>query len=330
MNLRPNFHRFDLQEAIRIQPFPDPIPLGGLDTGIWVANERLLPDKFTAAANVVPISPVDNRGGVYLYIGDGTLSPLTVGNTIAHEALFPLTWRRFLAGPTVDLESVTFSPILLDSARESSLPISLNVYRLKNDSNAQRKFGLLQTLSYSTGDANIPATFDLQHDRLALTGFLGVADNERRVGLSTPDFHSYGKVTQGIEPLAWPGDVDEVLEEFAATGELEPRVAGQGSTGLAAWVSVVLDPQEEFEIPISYVWHDPVRPDGTLRAYTGHLGRTRADNAVVWVAEQAYEDFGTEAATYRFWMQRIHDQHESQIAAGLTVDEINSASKAIF
>ena len=125
--------------------------------------------------------------------------------------------------------------------------------------------------------------------------------------MSIPDFYSHGGVAQGVEPFLWPEELRDVLEEFGHSGELEPRVIQSMPAGLAAWIKTELKPNHQFEAPFAFVWHDPTLPDGMSRSYTNYLGRTRPDNAVVWLAEQAFEDFGVETATYKYWIQVIAD-----------------------
>jgi non-lysosomal glucosylceramidase len=90
-------------------------------------------------------------------------------------------------------------------------------------------------------------------------------------------------------------------------------------------VKFELDPGETKEIPFVLCWHFPLYESGPAereaRFYTQFLGKRRPDNAVVWLAEQAVENYGTEAATYRHWIKQIEDWQASVLQNSILSDE---------
>ena len=108
-------------------------------------------------------------------------------------------------------------------------------------------------------------------------------------------------------------DLDQIIQDFEDDGELDPRNVSHDNQGAAAYIKFKLEPNEIREIPCVVAWHYPYFATGDLagepKFYVQHLGRFRPDNAIVWLAEQAYEDYGTEAATYTHWMRQISDWH---------------------
>lgn len=233
--------------------------------------------------------------------------------------LFPFTWRAYVLPsplPSITpsplrLESLSFSPLLPSPAREASLPIYVVVWRAHNPTDEPLEAALMLTWVCGWPDLVSGASFDFQHDKLCLTGSLGDPDSPNRMGIAVPDLHSEGIYRQGIEPWNAAGDGAEVWEDFVEDGELDPALAHGTPQGAAAWVQFALDPDETKEIPFILVWHFPFYESGPAtgqpRYYTQFLGKRRPDNAIVWLAEQAVQDYGAETANYRYWIQQIRD-----------------------
>jgi hypothetical protein len=226
---------------------------------------------------------------------------------------FPFTWRDLTpdapAAPRV--ETLAFSPLLPGDSDLASLPLHVVVFRVNNPFDDPLEAALLLTWAAGWPDPLPGAVFDLQHDNLCLTGSLGDPADANRQGIAVPDLHYAGISRQGIEPWRVSADEDEVLEDFAEDGELDPRVAHGTPQGAAAWVKFDLEPGETKEVPFVLAWHLPLYAHGPLageaRFYTQFLGRRRPDNAVVWLAEQAVQHHGGETPNYDYWMRELDE-----------------------
>ncbi|HXG25112.1 MAG TPA: GH116 family glycosyl-hydrolase [Chthonomonadales bacterium] len=300
-----------------------PLPAGGFGTGHFVFDRsgafrgwRLHPG-VPKRDEAVP----SDRFHVWVRQGGRTSAwALVRGSTPALEIrrlqLFPLTWTRFtLPGLPLDLESLVFSPLLPGRSPEISLPIYVTVWHARNATDDSLEVALMLTWVCAWPEPVPSATFDFQQDNLCLTGSLGDPQSPNRMGIAVPDLHHAGIYRQGIEPWDATGDGAEVYEDFAEDGELDPTIVRCAPQGAAAWVKFDLNPGETKEIPFLIVWHFPFYESGPAcgvpRYYTRLLGKRRPDNAVVWLAEQAVQDYGGEAANYRYWMQQIEDWHRS-------------------
>jgi non-lysosomal glucosylceramidase len=211
------------------------------------------------------------------------------------------------------LETLTFSPLMPHSPTETGLPVSVIVFRAHNPADRLLEAALMLTWACGWPDLIPNAVFDFQHDNLCLTGSLGDPSRPERQGIAVPDLHYEGIYLQGIEPWEPGRNEAEVWEDFAEDGELDPAIARGKPQGAAAWVKFDLAPQETREIPFVLAWHFPVYETGAaagrLRYYTQFLGKRRPDNAIVWLAEQAVQNYHTETPQYRHWIQQIEDWH---------------------
>lgn len=236
--------------------------------------------------------------------------------------LFPFTWTAYRTasgvGASADpspilLETLTFSPLMPHSPMESGLPVAVIVWRAHNPTERPLEAALMLTWACGWPRLVPEAAFDFQHDNLCLTGSLGDPLRPERQGIAVPDLHYEGIYLQGIEPWEPERNEAQVWEDFAQDGELDPAVARGKPQGAAAWVKFDLRPRETKEIPFVLVWHFPVYETGPaagrLRYYTQFLGKRRPDNAIVWLAEQAVQNYHTETPQYRHWMQQIEDWH---------------------
>jgi hypothetical protein len=294
---------------------PDGAIAGGLGTGSF----RITPAGAFTGWRMEPASrPLDqpvvhDRLLVWARRGRDTFSrPLAAHR---QSRLFPFTWTEYgLADSPLVLESAGFSPLLPGETPERSLPLYLLVFRAHNPTDDPIEAALMLTWACGWPDLLPDSEFDFQHDNLCLTGSLGSPASPNRQGIAVPDLHYAGIYQQGIEPWVVPGELDEVVEDFAEDGELDPRVVRSAPHGTAAWVKFDLEPGERKETPFVLAWHFP-RYDagpsaGAWRNYTQYLGRHRPDNAIVWLAEQAVQHFGAETANYKYWMQQIRDWQE--------------------
>jgi non-lysosomal glucosylceramidase len=260
---------------------------------------------------------------------------------IRQRRLFPFTWSAYhspetptpnaLAGvkasersfdpcsrPTPLLESLAFSPLLTGSLREASLPLYMVIWRVHNPTDAPMQAAIMLTWACGWPSLLPEAAFDFQHDRLCLTGALGDPRSYNRMGIALPDLHHEGIYLQGIEPWEAAGGGAEVREDFAEDGELDAAIARGAAQGAAAWVKFDLDARETKEIPFVIVWHFPLYESGPAarqeRFYTRFLEKRRPDNAIAWLAEQAFQNFGAETANYRYWIQQIEDRQAGHLA----------------
>ena len=230
---------------------------------------------------------------------------------------YPFTWRRYFLRDEAELslESMDFSPVYLDEdqapAYESYLPIHMVVFRVQNRSDRPVESALLSTLTCAWPDMTAYSRFDYQHDNLALTGALGgdPLDMGGRIGVSMPDLHSEGIYLQGIEPWSAPEGLEPLLEDFREDGELDSAVPRGDRQGAGAWVKFDLKPDEVRQIPFAFVWHFPYYKMGELkgqfRKHCQYLTKRRGDNAIIWLAEQAFKDYGGEVPSYMYWMEEL-------------------------
>jgi non-lysosomal glucosylceramidase len=230
--------------------------------------------------------------------------------------LFPFEWRDFNAlDSPVLLQSLNFSPLIPGSLREASLPVYIVVWRAYNRTPRPLEAALMLTWASGWPDPIQTVEFDLQHDNLCITGSLGDPRSPNRQGIAVPDLHSEGIYLQGIEPWSPDGDGRELWNDFADNGELDPAMVRKPPHGAAAWVKFELDPGETKEVPFVIVWHFPTYETGPFagrnRYYTQFLGKIRPDNAIVWLAEEVVQNYGTESANYKHWISQIQDWHES-------------------
>jgi hypothetical protein len=174
---------------------------------------------------------------------------------------------------------------------------------------------LLLTWACGWPDLVPDARYDMQHDNLCITGSIGSPGSPNRQGIAVPDLHYVGIYQQGVEPWVVPAEEEEVLEDFAEDGELDSRVVRSTPHGAAAWLKFSLEPGETKEAPFVLAWHFPIYDAGPAsgqpRYYTQFLGRQRPDNAIVWLAEQAFQHFGAETANYRYWYQTVRDWQDA-------------------
>ncbi len=233
--------------------------------------------------------------------------------------LFPFTWTEYLGNDLpIELASLSFSPIIPGSPRETSLPVFLVVWRARNQVEEPIEVSLMLTWAAGWPALVQSAEFDMQHDNLCITGSMGDPCSPNRMGIAVPDLHSEGVYKQGMEPWRPPQGYDEICRDFAEDGELDPAVARGTPQGAAAWVKFDLEPGETKEIPFVIVWHFPMYEngpyEGKYRYYTQFLGKVRPDNAVVWLAEEVVQNYGTESANYRHWINQISDWQEAVLS----------------
>jgi uncharacterized protein (DUF608 family) len=147
---------------------------------------------------------------------------------------------------------------------------------------------------------------------------MGDPDSPNRMGIAVPDLHSEGIFKQGMEPWDVSAGDMGLWEDFIEDGELDPAVVRGAPQGAAAWVKFDLESGETKEIPFVIVWHFPNLETGpfagSARYYTQFLGKIRPDNAVVWLAEEVVQNYGTESANYRHWIDSISDWHKSVLS----------------
>jgi uncharacterized protein (DUF608 family) len=208
----------------------------------------------------------------------------------------------------IRVELRIFSPQCPPDTRACALPIQILLFDLINATDRKLTFSLLGLLSGEAADIGTPA-FELQHDNLCLCGSLGSSEQANRLAIAIPDWHSRGDVRQGVEAWDTRYGPDALLTQFDAEGVIEPSDTTPSSGGAAAWVTAPLLPESSFTVPFVLVWHAPVQEDASYRAYTTQLGRLRPDNAVVWLAEQALDDFGEDRPNWEYWLQDIEDAH---------------------
>jgi hypothetical protein len=212
------------------------------------------------------------------------------------------------------VESLAFSPQLpaqdCAASLESQLPVWINEFRAANEGNTTRNVSLMLTWICAWPELVTDAVFDFQHDNLCLTGSLGSLSSPERQGIALPDLHSEGIYQQGIEPWVVEKDQEEILNDFWQDGELDPRTPGQPRQGAAAWVRFSLAPGEMKKVPFAVVWHFPFIESGPrqgeAREYTRQLTRRRPDNAIVWLAEQPFQNYRTEMRNYEHWMRAFN------------------------
>lgn len=235
--------------------------------------------------------------------------------TVRH-VLFPVTWTRFEHPHLLlDVQNLSFSPVIPGTLREASLPLYVVLWRVTNPSPHSVECSLMLTFTARWPHALPRAGFDLQHDNLCITGALGDPEHWNRVGIAVPDLHSEGIYLQGMEPWDARSSGEDLWADFAQDGELEPQFRQFQEPGAAAWVKFTLEPGEAREIPFVIMWHLPIYESGPekgeARYYTQFLSKRRPDNAVVWLAEEALENFGQEWPNWRYWLFQIMDWHAS-------------------
>ncbi len=310
---------FVIPEYARQDPSAN-IIAGGLSSGYFGVSPSGAFDQWSVEPEVVSQMVVpQNRFGLWSRIkGRSGFTSLDNSNFRERAHLFPCTWVDHCVEAPLQLESQWFSPVIPEHDRESSLPIQLVVFRIKNNSPSRVESALMLSWCCGWSDIDKDVAFDLQHDNLCLTGALGVTGSPNRQGIALPDLHSEGIYLQSVEP--WASNVakseeEEIWADFAEDGELDPRVAKPNGQAAAAWVKFDIEPDEVKEIPFVIAWHYPLYQHGPFKDqtkyYTQFLGRYRPDNSIVWLAEQAFQNYGTEAATYKHWMRQIQDWHES-------------------
>ncbi|MGC8668037.1 MAG: GH116 family glycosyl-hydrolase [Chthonomonadales bacterium] len=238
------------------------------------------------------------------------------GMQTERHVLFPLTWMRYKhPALPVQMQSIRFSPVIPGALREASLPVHVIVWRVLNCSPHLVECSLMLTLTCRWPHTPPQVSFDLQHDNLCITGALGDPNHWDRIAVAVPDLHSEGVYLQGIEPWNAQGPAEELWTDFAEDGELEPQLAKFAEPGAAAWVKFALEPGEAKDLPFVIMWHLPIYRSGPAkgapRYYTQFLRKRRPDNAVVWLAEEALEDFGQEWPNWRYWLFQIMDWHAS-------------------
>lgn len=228
------------------------------------------------------------------------------------RTLFPLQWRDYgeIDGP-IQLECLAFSPVIPGSYRETSLPVYTVIWRARNRSDFPLEMALMLTWACGWPDLVADSAFDMQHDNLCVSAGLGSPAAAERMGIAIPDLHSEGVYLQSVEPWNLAGGASTLWHDFAADGELDPAVAQGAPLGAAAWVKFSLNPEETKEIPFVIMWHFPQYKSGVgtdqYRWYTQFLEKRRPDNAIVWLAEEAVQNWGQETANYRYWLYQIED-----------------------
>lgn len=296
---------------------PRPLRIEGIDTGGFTISEECLFRDW----KMEPEGERDDRpvemDQFHLWRRDKKGDESWRLNKSQCLSSYPFTWRGYSLSDAAELslESLDFSPVFSGEDKapsyESYLPIHMVVFRIRNLAPRRVEAALLSTLTCAWPEVADYSRFDYQHDNLALTGALGgdPLDTGGRIGVSMPDLHSEGIYLQGIEPWSVPDGFDALLEDFREDGELDPAVPRGRSQGAGAWVKFSLDPGEVRHIPFAFVWHFQYYNmgglNGQFRKHCQYLTKRRGDNAIIWLAEQAFKDYGGEVPNYVYWMEEL-------------------------
>jgi non-lysosomal glucosylceramidase len=316
-----SFDLFDVPEAAVPAAVEPPFPVGGLGAGhfVWDDAGAFRGWRLQSGCAEVDAPVRGDRFHLWWKSGDRACSaPLTEAALTERRRLFPLTWTRFEVSdyqsgtPGPSLEAVSFSPLLPGENEERSLPVHVVSFRARNNSSAPMEVALMLTWEPGWPDRETGEwEYDFQHDNLCLTGAFGPADSANRQGIGVPDLHYVGEYQQGVQ---W-GGIDDAVARFALDGEFEDLDPDRFPTGAAAWLKFGLGPGETKEAPFVIAWHFPAYQSGPSRGkpryYTQFLGRHRPDNAIVWLAEQAFQHFGAETANYLYWLQDLRDWQDA-------------------
>ncbi len=282
----------------------EPWPIGGVDTGRFEYTAEGFVSSWSLDDPAVK-GPVVPHNAFHIWMECGrsaqacTLQcdsrfgiwpqPAPIPAVAYH---FPIGLCRYaLAGWPIDLETVSFSPILPGHPGPSCFPIWVYRVGVANRSGLPMKMGVLLTWAFATDKIVSPGDFDIQHDNLCVSAILRDRQSDNRMVIALPDIHHRERAWQGAEP--WDPDTEsaEIWKDFADDGEIESRWVSSDRQAAALWVKFELEADEVRSFPFFVTWHFPKRYDkgGRLvdRQYMRYPTKRRPDNAVVWLAEQA-------------------------------------------
>ena len=259
-------------------------PLGGIGTGMitlggwgqlrdWEIRNRpakgyVVPQAFFTLNTQVGKRSVTRVlqgpvGGSYM--GDGHSVPTTAGQGLPHfrhvsfSGRFPIA-NVELKDPDVPLtvELEAFNPFIPLNEDDSSIPVAILTYRLRNPGKRTVKATILGNLTNIIGEGK-----DVERVNAGKRsrGISGLHLTAQQGGEPAPDLGSMSLSTTWPDTVVWPRWKDQRISKFweavAWSDKFPPRGKGHTDTGTLA-VECRVKPGETVSIPFFVTWYFPV------------------------------------------------------------------------
>jgi non-lysosomal glucosylceramidase len=241
--------------------------------------------------------------------------PKIAPGSATYYALFPKGWCKY-GGFQATITLEFFSPIIKDNYRETSLPVGIFLFHLRNPTDKPVKLSLMFTFPnapYVYGGDRSGLTNKVVH-RGAMDAIVLTTDNPTNSAETQGSQWCMATDAKGASLQAvWDGTGDghDILDEFARSGVLHdiPAVDTKLPCGAIA-VSMTLKPGESRDVPFVLAWDFPQVSFGSgtrwWRRYTEYFppGKPQAPE----IAAEALKKF-------RKWSKAI-DSWQSPYLAG--------------
>ena len=223
------------------------------------------------------------------FVGDGHSLPRETGQglprfrEVSFKGHFPIATVSF-SDPEVPVEVTleAFSPFIPLSDKDSSIPVAIFFYHLKNVSDEQISATLYGNLTNFVG---YPEGGDINAVREA-PGVKGLYLSTTKFDKDSPRYGSMVLATTWPDSAVWPRwKEDRTMTKFWETVTLSdefPPETGESNTGTVAAI-FCLESNQEITIPFLISWHFPVFEHHWKPREAGKLGATwRNYYATVW------------------------------------------------
>ncbi len=210
-------------------------------------------------------------------------------NEVSFTGEFPLATLRFKDREVpLEVSLEAFNPLLPLNDRDSSLPIAIFLYTLRNRTKKKVSFSLIGNLSNVVGHPDREGHTNKARRGRGISGLF--LSTEKHTS-DSPKFGSMALATPWNDTIIWPrwksspdGQLTKFWEAVAWSPKLPTRMEGRADSGSVV-ANGTLKPGETVTIPFVIAWHFPIfehweKPtDGSLPATWRNYYATQWENA---------------------------------------------------
>lgn len=199
------------------------------------------------------------------FVGDGHSAARTAGEglprfrKVSFEGRYPIaTVRLSDSSVPIDVELEAFNPFIPLNDKDSSIPIAILTYHLRNSGRQTVKASVFGSLTNITGDTPETKPTNRRRTGHGLTGLYLYAGRE---GRPVPELGSLALVTTAKQASVWTNWKEDSLAKFweavSEPSSLPRGNHGGSKTGTVA-AHCALKPGESVAVTFLIAWHFPV------------------------------------------------------------------------